>query len=69
MTSRLIEGNSIFTNAFQCLNLPIYVCMVQKSYKKEAANYEFKCIVEVLLCGSTKQLPQNYIFTYIVSQV
>ena len=39
--------------------------MVQKTYKKEAVNYEFQCIVEVLLCVSTKQLPQNYIFTYI----
>ena len=44
----------VFTNAFQCLNqLPIYVCMVQKTYKKEAVNYEFQCIVEVLLCVST----------------
>ena len=44
-------------------------CMVQKAYNKEAVNYEFQCIVEVLVCVSTKQLPQNYIFTYIVSQV
>ena len=45
-------------------------CMVQKIYNKEPVNIcEFQCIVEVLVYVSTKQLPQNYIFTSIVSQV
>ena len=56
--------------SYFAIGMNVSECMVQKIYIKEAVNiYEFQCIVEVLVCVSTKQLPQNYIFTYIVSQV
>ena len=74
MTSRLIEGNSGFHKCiFSVLIIIIvaHLCMhgSENLQERSSENYEFQCIVEVLLCVSTKQLPQNYIFTYIVSQV
>ena len=74
MTSRLIEGNSGFHKCISVSQLVAHLRMQIGSENLrerscESVNYEFQCIVEVLLCVSTKQLPQNYIFTYIVSQV